>query len=105
VIPICISVDYLKSHLFGTSYQKSVLQCVAVCCSVLQCVAVSQVSSFRDLISKECVAVCCSVLQCVAVCCSVLASQVASFRDVAALNSLCKTTEVLVVENSSPFLL
>ena len=47
----CRRAIYISSHLY--SMQRSVLQCVAVCCSVLQCVAV-----------------CCSVLQSVAECCS-----------------------------------
>jgi len=55
---------HLLYFLWYHSVNRSVLQCVAVCCSALQCVAVC----FSVL---QCVAVCCSVLQCVAVCCSV----------------------------------
>jgi len=75
----CIAVCWLSNGRHG-SYDKGVLQCVAV---VLQCIAVRRgalqcVGSLKgdmNLETKVCcsgVAVCCSVLQCVAVCCSAL---------------------------------
>ena len=51
----------------------SVVQCSAVYCSVLQCVVDAPwLYSTVERSVLQCVAVCCSVLQCVAVCCSTL---------------------------------
>jgi len=50
---------------------RSVLQCVAVCCSVLRCVPVRCTYPVVRIIFL-CVAECCRVLQSVAVCCGVL---------------------------------
>ena len=53
--------------------QRSVLQCVAVCCSVLQCVAIIAPQAGGQGETSSSV-VSCSVLRCVAVCCGVLQS-------------------------------
>ena len=54
--------------------EKSVLQCVAVCCSVLKRVAVCYSVLQCDTLCHsvlQCVAACCNVLQCVLVCVAV----------------------------------